>query len=148
MLHKDLREFVELLNLNNVEYVIVGAHAMAYHGCPRYTGDLDLLVRPSEENAERLIKTMQDFGFGSLDLTAHSFLEPQTVVQLGVAPNRIDLLTRLTGVDFEVAWEHREKTELDGLRVSMLSKDDLISNKRALGRPKDLADLELLDHRD
>jgi hypothetical protein len=105
---KDLREFIALLNSNAVEYLVVGAFAVAWHGYPRYTGGLDILVRSGEQNAERLPIALEQFGFGSLGLDAATFAVEGAVVQLGVRPNRIDLLTSISGVSFEEAWEARE----------------------------------------
>ncbi|MFO7975920.1 MAG: hypothetical protein R6V12_14950 [Candidatus Hydrogenedentota bacterium] len=144
-LHPDWRAFIELLNSHGVEYVIVGAHAMAFHGCPRYTGDIDILVRVSPENAERLERVVRDFGFEDTGLTIRDFLKEHQVIQLGFPPNRIDLLTTLTGVSFDAAWAEAVSAELDGLPVKILSRNHLIANKKALGRTKDLADLEWLE---
>ena len=143
-LSADLREFIELLNSRGVEYVIVGAHSLAFHGRPRYTGDLDILVRPSPENAERLATVLVEFGFAQSDFKASDFIEPDQIVQLGRAPNRIDLLTGISGVATGEAFEKKISTELAGLPVFMLSKDLLIENKRAVGRPQDIADLDAL----
>ena len=144
-LHPDLRAFIELLNSHRVEYVVVGAHAMAYHGCPRYTGDIDLFLRVSSENATRMERSIRAFGFADTGLTAKDFSEAHQVIQLGFPPNRIDLLTSLTGVTFDDAWAEAVSAELEGLPVRMLSRDHLIANKKALGRAKDLADLEWLE---
>jgi hypothetical protein len=144
-LHPDLRAFIELLNSHGVEYVVVGAHAMAFHGCPRYTGDIDLLVRTSPENAERLERVVRDFGFEDTGLTSQDFLKEHQVVQLGYPPNRIDVLTTLTGVSFGAAWSGAVPAQLEGLSVKILSRGHLIANKKALGRTKDLADLEWLE---
>jgi hypothetical protein len=144
-LSKDLREFVELLNSSGVEYVIVGAHSLAFHGRPRYTGDLDILVRATPENAAKLIDLMNRFGFADSGLKQADFLEPEQVIQLGVAPNRIDLLTSITGVSSADAFATRISAELDGIPVSVLGREALIHNKRAVGRPQDLADLETLE---
>jgi hypothetical protein len=143
-LSHDLREFIGLLNSRGVEYVIVGAHSLAFHGRPRYTGDLDILVRPSAENAEKLIGVLSEFGFAGSDFQPSDFVQPDQMVQLGRVPNRIDLLTGLTGVATGEAFETRITTELAGLSVFMLSKDLLIQNKRAVARPQDLADLAAL----
>ena len=110
-LNKDLREFLGLLNSNGVEYLVVGAFAVAFHGFPRYTADLDLLVRPTAENADRVLRTLSEFGFGKLDIQAADLREPGMVVQLGVKPNRIDLLTAISGVSFEEAWATGEDKE-------------------------------------
>jgi hypothetical protein len=117
---------------------------MAFHGYPRATGDIDFLVRPDPKNANRIEHALMEFGFTSSGLSAKDFLLPDVVIQLGVAPNRIDLLTSLTGVDFDSAWADRIETELEGMPVGILSRSMLIANKRALGRTKDLADLEFL----
>ena len=143
-LTKDLREFIELLNSQRVEYVLVGAYAMAYHTRPRYTEDIDILVRPSPENAARLENVIRSFGFTSLGLSAADFQQQNQVVQLGQPPNRIDILTSISGVSFEEAWQGRQFGELDGITVPLLSKDCLIRNKKASGRDKDLEDLKRL----
>ncbi len=143
-LPKDLREFVESLNSNEVEYVIVGAFALAFHGLPRYTGDIDILVRPSLENAQKLTRAIAGFGFSSVGLAAADFLEPNRVIQLGLAPNRIDLLTSITGLDFDEVWQDRVPSELDNLPVAFIGRGSLMKNKRATGRAQDKADLEAL----
>jgi predicted nucleotidyltransferase len=144
-LHKDLREFIELLNSAGVRYVIVGGYAVAFHGHPRYTGDIDILIERSEDNAARVEKVLKDFGFGQTGLKASDFLEPEGVIQLGRAPNRIDLLTTISGVTFPEAWGNRVPALLDGIPVSFLRREDLLKNKRASGRPKDLGDLSNLE---
>ena len=144
LLSPDLREFIGLLNSRDVEYVIVGAHSLAYHGRPRYTGDLDILVRPSPANASKVAAVLRDFGFAALveeaDLT-----KLEQIVQLGRAPNRIDLLTSLSGVGVDEIFETKISTQLDDLPVFVLSKELLIRNKRAVGRPQDLADVTELE---
>ena len=144
-LNADLREFIELLNSRGIEYVIVGAHSLAFHARPRYTGDLDVLVRPSRENAAKLVSLLRDFGFEKADFTEADFTVPQQMIQLGRAPNRIDLLTSISGVTVAEAFSTRMSTELEGLPVFVLSKEALILNKRAVGRPQDMADLESLE---
>lgn len=145
MLDEDLREFVELLIANGVEFVVVGGHAVAYHGYPRMTEDLDLFVRPTVENGEKLVRALDQFGFSSMGLSSADFTAPDRVIQLGRAPNRIDLLTRLYGVEFADAWATRMAASLDGLQVPMISRDALIRNKRATGRTQDTADAERLE---
>ena len=140
-LEEDLREFVELLNALNVHYIVVGAYAVAYHGYTRFTADIDLFIERSHENAERLVQVIERFGFGDLNLSADDFLHEDQVIQLGVAPNRIDLLTFISGVNFQDAWATREQGELEGLTVPFLSREMLKRNKAASGRPQDLADL-------
>ena len=143
-LQKDLREFVELLNELDVHFLVVGAFAVAYHGYARYTADIDLFVENSDENAERLLKAINQFGFGSVGLTKEDFLQDDRVIQLGIAPNRLDLMTQISGVAFAEAWDSREVGDIGGLRVPFISKDMLKRNKAALGRAQDLADLEHL----
>ena len=143
-LDEDLREFIELLNALKVRYIVVGAFAVAYHGYPRYTGDIDLFIERSSENAQAIVNALQQFGFGDLGHSSEDFLQEDQVIQLGVAPNRVDLLTFLSGVDFEEAWATREQGEIAGLRVPIISKELLKRNKAASGRSQDRADLEHL----
>jgi Nucleotidyltransferase of unknown function (DUF6036) len=143
-LPEDWRAFIESLNSHGVEYVVVGAVALAHHGFPRYTGDLDLLVRNSPENAQRLESALGKFGFASLGLKAADFVDSYRVIQLGVPPTRIDVLTSLTGLSFDEAWASRIETVLEGTRVNFIGRDALILNKRKTGRAQDLADLEAL----
>ncbi len=144
-LPEDWRAFIESLNSHGVEYVVVGAVALAHHGFPRYTGDLDVLVRTSAHNTERLEAALAEFGFAGLGLKAADFADSYRVIQLGVVPNRIDLLTSLTGVSFEQAWAGRVEAVVEGTRVNFLGRDALILNKRLTGRAQDIADLEALD---
>jgi len=144
-LQADLREFVALLRCRGVEFLVVGGHALAFHGHPRFTGDIDLLVRPSKDNAARLVGCLDEFGFGSLPLRTEDFCNPGQVIQLGRPPNRIDLLTSISGVDFDRAWAERVAGQIDGLDVFFISYRHFVLNKRASGRMKDLADLEALD---
>lgn len=144
ILSKDLKEFVELLNVKKVEFLIVGAHAMAFHGVPRYTGDLDLLARVSPENASKLLACMKEFGFGELGLKEADFLNPENIFQFGVAPNRLDILMSISGVDFDEAWAKKIDVTFDGIPVNIIGKEEFIKNKLASGRPKDLADVKTL----
>jgi len=143
-LPKDLREFIESLNSHLVEYLIVGAHALAWYGVPRYTGDLDVLIRTSPENAAKLVQVLIKFSFASLGLSAKDFLASDQIVQLGLPPNRIDLLTSITGVEFDEAWAGRVSGDLHGVPVNFIGKESFIKNKRATGRTRDKADLEAL----
>jgi hypothetical protein len=144
-LSSDWKEFLELLNARGVDYVVVGAHCLAFHGRPRYTGDLDVLVRPSKSNAVALVALLKEFGFAGSKFTPVDFAEGDQVVQLGRPPNRIDLLTSLTGVTSEEAFAGKIAAHLDGVPVFILGKKELIQNKRAVGRPHDLADLAELE---
>lgn len=143
-LNRDFKEFLELLNRHEVKYLVVGGYSVAIHGHPRYTKDIDIWILTSEKNASSLIKALNEFGFGSLDLTVEDFKTPGYVVQLGNAPARIDILTSLTGVEFDECWDNRVEVEDEGLVYSVISLKDLRANKAALGRYQDLADLEEL----
>lgn len=145
-LSSDLREFLELLNARGVEYLVVGAHCLAFHSRPRYTGDLDVLVRPSKSNAVALVALFREFGFAGSKFTPEDFAEGDQVIQLGRPPNRIDLLTSLTGVSSEDAFGEKVAAEIDGVPVFLLSKQHLIQNKRAVGCPQDIADLAELEN--
>jgi predicted nucleotidyltransferase len=143
MLNSDFKEFAELLNANGVEYLVVGGYALAAHGHPRYTGDIDFWVSREAGNIDRLLNTLHAFGFGSLGLTAQDF-GADTVIQLGQPPRRIDLLTDIDGVEFADCWARREGVVFDGLELNLIGLEDFKANKRAAGRLKDLADLEAL----
>ena len=140
----DFKELLELFNRHKVEYLIVGGYALAFHGAPRVTGDIDLFVRPTDANAERILAALDDFGFGSLNLSKDDFTTPGMVVQLGVPPVRIDLITRVSGV----SWEKAEAGKIPGhyadTTVFFINREDLIANKKATGRAKDAADIEAL----
>lgn len=144
-LDPNFREFIELLLENDVAFMVVGGYAVAAHGRPRYTGDLDIWVLVEEENADKLIQTIRDFGFASLELTADDFLTEEHVVQFGREPVRIDLLTSLDGVSFSECSERVVHLEIDGMSVPFISREDLLRNKRSSGRARDLADVEALD---
>ena len=140
----DWKEFIELLNSNRVRYLVVGGYAVAVHGHPRFTGDIDVFVDISEENAYKIEKTLTAFGFGALGLTAKDFLLPDTIVQLGYPPNRIDLITTVSGITFSEAWSDRIFVEVDSVALPVIGKSALLVNKRASGRPKDVADVDAL----
>ncbi|MEM9351701.1 MAG: hypothetical protein AAGA92_01695 [Planctomycetota bacterium] len=141
----DFLDMLSALSAEEVEYLVVGAYALAAHGYPRATGDLDLWVRRSTSNSERLWRALLRFKAPMSDVTLNDFLEPDLVYQIGVAPRRIDILTSIDGVDFEEAWPRRGTQEVSGLFLPILSREDLTRNKRATGRPKDLADLAWLE---
>lgn len=141
---KDFEELLESFNEHDVEYVIVGAYALAFHGVPRNTGDMDILVCPSADNARKVLSALSDFGFGSLGLKSEDFRHPDSVIQLGVAPVRVDILTSITGVTWQEAVKGRAEGRYGDTVVSFLGRQEFIANKRALGRKKDLADLEAL----
>jgi hypothetical protein len=130
------------------DFLVVGAHALAAHGLPRATGDLDIWVRPSPDNARRVLDALRTFGAPLHDLSEDDLVRPGTVFQIGVVPNRIDILTQISGVAFEAAWPRREWFVVEGQRLPFLGRADLAANKRAAGRPKDLADLAALENGD
>lgn len=139
----DFREFLLCLNARDVRFLVVGGHAVSFHGYPRFTHDVDVVVLPDEPNANALLVALSDFGFKEVALQASDFLEATTVV-LGRAPDQIDIMTFIKGVDLPGAWERREPGVLDGVDVSFISKQDLIANKLAVARPEDLADVARL----
>jgi len=144
MLTQDFKEFLELLNKNQVEYLIVGGYAVAMHGYPRYTGDLDIWINANRETAAKMIKVLDEFGFGSLGLRQVDFMESGNVIQMGYPPFRIDILTRADGVDFADCYRDRVIVEYDGVIMPIINIKDLQKNKAASGRPKDLEDLRNL----
>jgi hypothetical protein len=144
VLNPDFKDCIRFLNANGVKYLVVGGYAVALHGYPRYTKDLDIWVERTPDNASAIIKALREFGFSSSDLRAGDFLVPDRIVHLGQPPNRIDLLTAIDGVEFDDAWKTRTVQELDGVPVNFIGRGDLLKNKRASGRHQDLADLENL----
>lgn len=144
MLNRDFREFIELLNSNKVKYLIVGGYAIAFHGHPRYTKDLDVWLELSEENAANAMRALEDFGFGGLDVSGDDFLNKGMVIQLGFPPNRIDLINSPDGVDFAECYKSKIEIEIDGLKIAVIDLENLKKNKKASGRLQDLADLEKL----
>lgn len=143
-LSTDCREFIGLLRSENVDFLIVGAAALAAHGRPRYSGDVDFWIRCDADTAAKMERVIEKFGFASTRLKAADFNKPDRVVQLGVAPNRIDILTGLTALDFDEAWARRVSIELDGILLPVLDRESFRRNKEALGRNKDLSDLDSL----
>ncbi len=143
-LPNDFKELLELFNKHRVEYLIVGGYALAFHGVPRVTGDIDLFVRPTNENAERVLTALDEFGFGSLNLSKEDFSTPGMVVQLGVPPIRIDIITRVSGVSWEKADAGKIPGRYGETPVHFIGRADFIANKRATGRVRDAADVEAL----
>ena len=133
------------LNDSGVEYLVVGAHALAAYGQPRATGDFDIWIRTTADNVERVWAALAAFGAPRRRLTKKDLCTPDNVYQIGVAPYRIDILTSITGVEFEDAWIHRNQAQINGISVAVISRNDLLKNKRATGRPKDLADVAWLE---
>jgi len=138
----DFRELLALLNSHAVNYIVVGGYALAFHGAPRFTAALDVLVKADAENSGRIIQALGEFGFEPAGLTPKDFQQPERVVQLGVSPVRVDILTSLTGVSWEDAFSGRVDGEYGDVPVHFIGREQLIANKRALARKRDLADLE------
>jgi hypothetical protein len=143
-LNRDYNDILSALCAEDAEFLIVGAYAVGAHGIPRATGDIDIWVRPSRENARRVMRALKRFGAALLDLTEKDLATDDTVFQMGVAPRRIDVLTGISGVTFDDAWLSRVSVAIEGLTVPVIGRDDLLRNKAAAGRPKDLADLAAL----
>lgn len=140
----DFKELLELFNAHGVEYIIVGGYALAFHGAPRTTGDIDVFIGTAPDNAQRVLEALGEFGFGAVGITRKDFETPNQVVQLGVPPVRVDIITSLTGVSWEDAYRDRVAGTYGGVSVSYLGREHFVSNKRATGRKRDLADLEAL----
>ena len=143
-LPNDFKEFLRLLRAREVEYLLVGGYAVGYHGQPRFTNALDIWVGISSDNVERVIGVVREFGFNVPELTSKLFRQPDQIVRMGVEPVRIELMTSASGVDFETCYSERVETLLDGVPVSLISFKHLKLNKKATGRMKDLADLDIL----
>ena len=142
---RNFRDMLSALRAADADFLIVGAHALAVHGKPRATGDLDIWVRPTVQNAARVYRALVEFGAPLHGITVADFATPHTVYQIGLPPSRIDILTGIDGVTFDEAWPRRVQVSQPGLELPVLGRDDLIANKRAAGRPKDLVDVaELL----
>jgi predicted nucleotidyltransferase len=144
-LNQDFKEFIQSLNNNQVQYLVIGGYAVAFHGHPRYTKDIDIWIDPNQENAVRIVAALDEFGFGELGLTELDFLEPGQIIQLGYPPNRIDILTSIKGVEFVACYPSRAIVDLDGVITNFINLENLIQNKRASGRHQDLADIENLE---
>lgn len=141
---KDFREFLALLNAHKVDFIIVGGYALAFHGAPRYTGHIDVFIKADNNNAKLMINVLKDFGFSTLELSLEDFQKEDSVVQLGLPPVRIDIITSISGV----SWAQAEALKIPGVYgdvpVFYIGKDQFLANKRATGRAKDIADIEAL----
>lgn len=143
-IQEDFKELLELFNAHKVKYLIVGGYALAYHGAPRYTGGIDIFIKPDNENAACILQALKEFGFGSVGLTEEDFISPNKVVQLGQPPVRIDIVTSISGVTWDDAFSECEKGKYGDILAYYIGRKHYIINKRASGRKKDLADLEAL----
>jgi Nucleotidyl transferase of unknown function (DUF2204) len=143
--NRDFSDLLSELSAAEARFLVVGAHAVVYHSVPRYTKDLDLWIEPSLENARHVFAALQRFGAPLRDLKVEDLTTPGIIFQIGVEPNRIDLLTDIEGLDFESAWQRRVAATYGDVPISILSLDDLLASKRAAGRPQDLLDAEWLE---
>ena len=141
---KDFKEFIASLNKNNVRYLIIGSFALSYYAEPRYTKDIDIFIDSTTSNADRLMMAVREFGFTDIELGSGDFLESDQVIQLGIAPLRIDLLTSLKGLPFADAWDRKTAGQYGDIPAFYISKQDLIDHKKLVGRKQDLADIEKL----
>jgi len=145
MLNPDFRDILSAFLEEGVEFLLVGAYALAVHGIPRATGDIDLWVRPSDKNAEKVLRALAAFGAPMSEIRSDDLRLPDTVLQIGVAPRRIDILTTLDAVEFEDAWPNRTEVEVEGISIPVIGRRDLIRNKKAVGRAQDLADVARME---
>ena len=143
-MNRDFAEMLSALSEAGAEFLVVGAHALAAHGIPRATGDLDVWVNSTPENAARVITALKVFGAPLADLTLDDLTKPDTVFQIGVVPSRVDILSGISGVRFSDAWPRRIVVVIEGIEVPLLGRADFVANKRASGRPRDLLDIQLL----
>jgi len=141
---KDFREFLQLLNSRKIEYLVIGGYAVGYHGYPRATGDMDVWIAMTERNASEMANALKEFGFDLPAVKKELFLKEGNVIRMGVPPMRLEILTSIDGVRFEDCFENRVIADFGTFKANFISKDDLLANKRASGRPKDIADLDAL----
>ncbi len=144
MLNKDYKEMLQILLKNKVRFLVVGAYAMGAYGYPRATGDIDIWVEASSDNSEKIHQSLSEFGAPLSEVTKTTFCEEGIVFQIGVAPRRIDIITKIDGVDFNKAYSDKQKMEIEGIKIPFLSKEDLIKNKELTGREKDQLDAKYL----
>ena len=144
MVEQDFKEFLKLLNENKVKYCIVGAYAVGLYAEPRYTKDIDILIKPTRENGKKIVKALKDFGFESLELTEDDFIEKNKFIQLGYPPVRIDIITSIKGCTFEEIWQNKKIDYYDDIKVFVIGLDELIKAKKAANRPNDKADVAAL----
>jgi hypothetical protein len=141
----DFDEFIGSLTAHGVEFVVVGAYALAFHGAPRFTGDLDILVRPTPDNAARLLAALEAFGFPVTELSPEAIVDRRRMLQMGVPPVQIHVMSAISGVEWDEAWSDSVEGSLGDHRVQFLGRETFLRNKRAAGRPRDLADIDALE---
>ena len=141
---KDFKEFLQLLNSKKVEYLVIGGYAVGYHGYPRATGDMDVWIALNEKNALKIVNALKEFGFDIPELKKEMFLKEEKIIRMGVPPMRLEIITTIDGVDFRKCFKDRVIADFESLQVNFISKEDLLINKRASGRPKDLVDYSKL----
>ncbi len=146
-LENDFVDFVKLCNQHNVKYLVIGGYAVSVHGYPRSTKDLDICIELSEQNAEKMVDVIADFGFASLELVKEDFLKANLIIQLGHEPVRIDILNDLDGVAFEEAWINRKMVNYEGEQIPFIGYHELLKVKAKAGRPQDIADIKKLTKR-
>jgi len=144
-LPQDFKEFLQLLNLKKIEYLVVGGYAVALYGYPRATGDMDIWVAISKINAHKIVEALKEFGFNVAELKEELFLEKEKNIRMGIPPLRIEILTSIDGVEFTECYSNKEIVIIDDIEINFISLEDLKKNKKASGRYQDLADLENLE---
>ena len=143
-LPQDFKDFLRLLNLNKVEYLVIGGYAVSYYGYPRATGDIDIWIAMDPQNAQRIVTVLSEFGFSKEHLSSELFLKENQIIRMGMPPIRIELMTTISGVAFKECYQSRVVDTIDGVEVSFINLADLKKNKKSAGRHKDLGDLESL----
>lgn len=144
MINQDFKDFIKLLNEKKVEYLVVGGYAVGFHGFPRYTGDIDIWIKISEENAKRMVDVLTELGFASLGAGKNDFLKNDNVIQLGNPPIRIDILMSIEGVGFDECYKKKATKQIDEIEINFIGFNELLKNKKAVGRDKDLIDIKNL----
>lgn len=144
ILPQDFRDFLKLLNSKKIEYLLIGGYAVGYYGYPRATADMDIWIAISKKNAKKIVEAIKDFGMNTPELNESIFLEPGKIIRMGYPPIRIEVLTEISGVNFKQCYDRRKETKIDGIKLKIISFEDLLKNKKASGRYKDLNDLENL----
>jgi len=141
---KDFKEFLQLMNSKEIEYLVVGGYAVGYHGYPRATGDMDIWIAINKNNAMKMVDSLKEFGFDLPELKNELFLQEEKIIRMGVPPMRLEILTSIDGVSFDTCFKNRVIADFGAFKVNFISKDDLLINKRSSGRPQDLVDFDKL----